>query len=406
MTNASDLKLLLAVVLAAVPAAAQLPEKLAIRPEGAPSGPASPALLVGNTLYCSGKTGIEPGAARPATFEDEARQAFGNVRRLLHAAGMDYGNVVSIYLFLDDLGNFKATDTLFRSTFAAKPPVRSILGAGRLPGGARIVVQAIAVQDGAPRELYRLLGDSYLTGAVKVNGIVYTAGIGTRDPWSGERPKTSRLEIRQALANLGAVLRPAGVDYRHVAFVNPYLAPKLPRGDLDTVYRQFFEFGNTPARATLDLAGIPGGEPIELSAVAVADLKERKVIRPISRELSPTASPAVFAGDALYFSGFSGFMPGYGTVSADFDVQLRFAMRNIQDCLESAGLTFENMVMVNAYLGNLDDSERMMRLYREYFPKIPPALTVVQQSPTSPSNRPIVQFTGIAIRSVTMRGIR
>ena len=47
--------------------------------------------------------------------------------------------------------------------------------------------------------------------------------------------------------------------------------------------------------------------------------------RPISRELSATASPAVFAGDVLYFSGFSGFTPGYGYVSGTLEHQVRFA---------------------------------------------------------------------------------
>src|SRR5438034_95584 len=140
------------------------------------------------------------------------------------------------------------------------------------------------------------------TSAVAVNGIVYLSGVAPR-----AQAASTRLAIKEALAGVGTVLRSAGLDYRHVVFCNPYLAPAVPRADLDIVYRQFFEFGNTPARATLDMNALPGGAPIALSAVAVADLERRRVVRPISRELSPTASPAVFAGDALYLSGFSGF---------------------------------------------------------------------------------------------------
>ena len=384
----------LLVLLIAAPAWAQLPEKFVVRPEGMPTGatPWSPAVLVGSTLYLAGHGGVGPGSPRPAAFEEEARLAFGALGRTLAAAGMDAGNVVSLYVYLSAIGDVAAFEKVLRDQYPSNLPARSIVGVGRLPGGARVQLQAIAVQDAVPR----IYHGAPATSAVAVNGIVYLSGVAP-----GVQAANTRLAIKGALAGLGSVLRSAGLDYRHVVFCNPYLAPAVPRADLDVVYRQFFEFGNTPARATLDMNALPGGAPIALSAVAVADLERRRVVRPISRELSPTASPAVFAGDALYLSGFSGFMPGYGTLSEDFDLQLRFALRNVQDCLESAGLAFDNIVSLNCYLGNLDDSERMLRLFREYFPKNPPALTILQQSPTGPNNRPAVQFSGIAVRSVT-----
>ena len=43
----------------------------------------------------------------------------------------------------------------------------------------------------------------------------------------------------------------------------------------------------------------------------------------------------------------------------------------------------------------------MLEIYGQYFPQDPPALTVVQQSPTGPNNRPLVQFSAIAVRSIT-----
>ena len=384
---------LLLLLLITSPLRAQLPEKLVLRPEGTPAAtPWSPAVLVGNTVYLAGHAGAGPGGTHPAAFEEEARLAFAALGRTLAAAGMDAGNVVSLYVYLTAIGDAAAFERVLRDQYPSNLPARSAVGVGRLPGGARVLLQAIAVQDGVPRVYH----GAPATSAVAVNGIVYLSGIAP-----GGRAAGTRLAIKGALVDLGNVLRSAGLDYRHVAFCNPYMAPKVPRADLDTVYRQFFEFGNTPARATLDMSALPGGAPIELSAVAVADLERRRVVRPISRELSPTASPAVFAGDALYLSGFSGFMPGYGTLSEDFDLQIRFAMRNVQDCLESAGLALDNIVSLNCYLGNLDDTDRMLRLFREYFPRNPPALTTLQQSPTGPSNRPAVQFSGIAVRSVT-----
>jgi len=376
----------------APPLHAQLPEKLVIRPDGAAAGalPWSSAVLAGSTLYLAGHAGTD--GAPVGTIEEEARRAFAALGKTLAAAGMDAGNVVSVYVYLTAIGDYRTIEKILRELYPSAGPARSIVGVGRLPGAARVLVQAIAVQDGTKREHYG--GPS--APAVKVNGIVYLSGVAPAAPST-----STRLAIRGALAGLGTALHAAGIDYSHVVFCNPYVAPKVPRADLDVVYRQFFEFGNTPARATLDMSGLPADAPLLLSAVAVADLERRRVVRPLSRELSPTASPAVFAGDALYLAGFSGFMPGYGALTEDFDLQIRFAMRNVQDCLESAGLTLENLVTLNCYLGNLDDTDRMLRLFRQYFPRNPPALTTLQQSPTGPNNRPAVQFSGIAVRSVT-----
>ena len=75
-------------------------------------------------------------------------------------------------------------------------------------------------------------------------------------------------------------------------------------------YALRFEFGNTPARATIEVSSLPGGAHIEYTGVAVRDLKQRRAVRPKNMPPSPTASPCVFAGDTLYCSAKSGFIPG------------------------------------------------------------------------------------------------
>ena len=60
----------------------------------------------------------------------------------------------------------------------------------------------------------------------------------------------------------------AGMDFRHVVFVNPYLTDKAS-GQMNAIYAKHFEFGNTPARATIRVASLPGGNTIEFTGVAV-----------------------------------------------------------------------------------------------------------------------------------------
>ena len=71
-------------------------------------------------------------------------------------------------------------------------------------------------------------------------------------------------DFRNLLAKAGlrvAVVEAAGLDFRHMIFVNPYLTADIPMRIMNQQYAQRFEFGNTPARATIEVASLPGGAP-------------------------------------------------------------------------------------------------------------------------------------------------
>jgi enamine deaminase RidA (YjgF/YER057c/UK114 family) len=152
---------------------------------------------------------------------------------------------------------------------------------------------------------------------------------------------------------------------------------------MNRAYAKRFEFGNTPARATIQVNDLPGGASIEFTGVAVMDLAKRRAVRPKNMEPSPTASPCVFAGDTFFCSAKSGFIPGVngGIYASTVATQLRQTMRNLLDGLEEAGLDFSHVVAANVYLDNLDEFTDMNTVYAEYFGKTPPTRTTIQQLP-------------------------
>jgi enamine deaminase RidA (YjgF/YER057c/UK114 family) len=166
-----------------------------------------------------------------------------------------------------------------------------------------------------------------------------------------------------------------------VVFVNPYLTAAIPGRVMNVRYARRFEFGNTPARATIDVTSLPGGANIEYTGVAVVDLKQRRAVRPKNMPPSPTASPCVFAGDTLYCSAKDGFIPGPhgGIYATTTQHQLRQSMRNLLDDLEEADMKFDQVVMTNVYLDDLNDLSAFDEIYAEYFGATPPARTVIQQ---------------------------
>ena len=178
-----------------------------------------------------------------------------------------------------------------------------------------------------------------------------------------------------------AVLKAAGLDLCNMVFVNPYLTTAIPMRVMNEHYARRFEFGNTPARATIEVSSLPGGAHIEYTGVAVRDLGQRRAVRPKNMSPSPTASPCVFAGDTLYCSAKSGFIPGphEGTFGSTARTQLRQTMRNQLDNLEEAGMNFDQVVSTVVYLDDLSDAQAYDEVYAEYFGPVLPASTTIQQ---------------------------
>jgi 2-iminobutanoate/2-iminopropanoate deaminase len=110
--------------------------------------PYSPGILVNDTLYMSGQLGRDPATAKlvPGGIEAETRQALTNLREVLRAAGMDFGDVVSVTAFLTDFTEFDAYNKVYREFFPKDPPARATVGATALNLGAKIELQMIAAR--------------------------------------------------------------------------------------------------------------------------------------------------------------------------------------------------------------------------------------------------------------------
>ena len=110
--------------------------------------PYSPGILVNDTLYLSGQLGRDPATAKlvPGGIAAETRQALANQREVLRAAGMDFGDVVSVTAFMTDFTEFDTYNKVYREFFPKDPPARATVGATALNLGAKIELQMIAAK--------------------------------------------------------------------------------------------------------------------------------------------------------------------------------------------------------------------------------------------------------------------
>jgi reactive intermediate/imine deaminase len=345
----------------------------------------SPGVDAGDYLYVSGQGPRRADGALPSTFREQVRQALDNIKAIVEADGLTMGHVVYTQVYLENMAQYDEMDRVFREYFGENLPARAVLGVARVPDPP-IQINAIAVHDLTDRRAIhpsKFQWHESSAPGVLTHDRLFISSMPGSDPESGKVPDDPAAQVDAALDRMHAVLQAAGLDYANVVFVNPYLTAEVPHGVMNKHYAQRFEFGNTPARATIEVSSLPGGRHIEYTAVAVRDLKQRKAVRPKNMPPSPTASPCVFAGETLYCSAKDGFIPGPhgGVYATNTPHQLRQTMRNLLDNLEEADMKFDDVVSTNVYLDDLSDVTIFDEVYGQYFGTAMPARTTVQQIP-------------------------
>jgi reactive intermediate/imine deaminase len=380
------MKIVCGLLLAALSAAAA--DRKAIVPATGPKpvGPYTPGIMAGEYLYVSGQGARGPDGTIPSNFDEQAVNCLNNVKKIVEAAGLTMEHIVYTQIYFKDISNYEKLNPILEKYFPSNPPARATLGVYRMPTETPLEISAVAVKDLSRKKPvippgYKSVGP--LVPGVKVGDRLFISGFLGRDPANGNIPSDPAAQVQLALDRFKTVLTAAGMDFRHVVFVNPYLTSAMPMQVMNKVYAKHFEFGNTPARATIVVNQLPLGANIAITGIAIGDLSKRKAVRPKNMSPSPTASPCVFAEDTLYCSAKSGFIPGQngGIYAETVDGQVRMSMRNLLDGLEEADLNFSHVVASNVYVDNLDEFAKMNAIYGSYFREMPPTRTTVAPLP-------------------------
>jgi reactive intermediate/imine deaminase len=380
-----------------------------ISPAGATiAGPYSPGLMVNDLLYVAGQGPAGRDGKVPPDFDSQMRQTLDNVKSILSAGGLTMEHVVYAHVYMTDMANYARMDRLWAEAFPHAPPARAVLGVYKLPGDGLVEINAVALQDLSRRKI--LVPPGYPAGPASPGVIagekVYLSGFLGVD-LAGKVPADPSAQVEMAFDHMRKTLAVAGLDYRHVAFVNPYQTDEV-MGVMNKIYASHFEFGNTPARATIKANSLPMGAHIEFTGVAVLDLAKRRAIRPKNMAPSPTASPCVWADDTFYCSAKSAFIPGpnLGIYAPTVEQQVRMTMRNLLDGLEETGLKFSNVVATNVYLDDVNDFSKMNRVYAKYFPDTKPTRTTVAQVAPNPDRGPVKEDIYPTLEQISLIAVR
>jgi 2-iminobutanoate/2-iminopropanoate deaminase len=116
-------------------------------PDRPASLPFSDAVLVNDTLYLSGRIGIDPATGLAAADVDrELRLLFDGFEAVLAAAGMTMDDLVSVQIYCPDVSLWEPFNAAYVKRFSKEFPARAFLGSGPLLLNARFEMLGVAVK--------------------------------------------------------------------------------------------------------------------------------------------------------------------------------------------------------------------------------------------------------------------
>ena len=125
--------------------------KTVVRTEAAPApfqgAPYSQAISANGLVFVSGQLALRPGDKEiaAASIEEQTEQIFANLRAILEAAGTGLDRLVKTTVFLQRLDDFQGMNSVYAKHVGDTPPARATVEVAKLPSGALVEIEAIAL---------------------------------------------------------------------------------------------------------------------------------------------------------------------------------------------------------------------------------------------------------------------
>ncbi|MDG6226213.1 MAG: Rid family detoxifying hydrolase [Candidatus Thermoplasmatota archaeon] len=112
-------------------------------------GPYNQAVAAGPLVFVSGTLGIVPGTKEFAGsgVREQAIQAIENLANVLDAAGSSFEQVLKTTIYLSDMNDFPEVNGIYAGYLKDEHPARATVEVSRLPMGALIEIDAVALRD-------------------------------------------------------------------------------------------------------------------------------------------------------------------------------------------------------------------------------------------------------------------
>jgi 2-iminobutanoate/2-iminopropanoate deaminase len=116
----------------------------------APVGPYSQAIIAsGAFMFISGQVALDPQTGKLIGDGDvtkETKQVLKNIEEILKTCDLKLADIVKSTVFLDNINDFSAVNSIYAEAFSCGiPPARSCFEVSKLPLGAKVEIECIAL---------------------------------------------------------------------------------------------------------------------------------------------------------------------------------------------------------------------------------------------------------------------
>ncbi len=126
-------------------------EKEIVRTDRAPApfqgAPYNQAVKAAGLVFVAGQLGLQPGGKEMvgAGVAEQTEQVMQNLRAILEEAGSGLEQLVKTTVFLQNLDDFAAMNDVYAAHVGDSPPARSTVEVAKLPSGALVEIEAVAL---------------------------------------------------------------------------------------------------------------------------------------------------------------------------------------------------------------------------------------------------------------------
>jgi 2-iminobutanoate/2-iminopropanoate deaminase len=115
---------------------------------GAPEaiGPYCHAMKVGNLVFCSGQTPLDPESMKlvGSNIEQQTERVLANIAIVLKGLDLSLQDVVKTTVYLKDMNDFQGMNMVYAAAFGAHRPARTTIAVKQNPLDALVEIECIA----------------------------------------------------------------------------------------------------------------------------------------------------------------------------------------------------------------------------------------------------------------------
>jgi len=121
-------------------------ETINVKDAPAAIGPYCHAMRVGNLLFCSGQTPLDPATMQlvGTTIEEQTARVLENLAIVLAGAGLTLHNIIKTTVYLKSMDDFQGMNRVYAEHFAGHTPSRTTIAVKQNPLDALVEIECIA----------------------------------------------------------------------------------------------------------------------------------------------------------------------------------------------------------------------------------------------------------------------